>query len=60
MRRYVELENVSVFDEPLARETSTETVPGVVQETVGGKATVVACWPLTWRTAVRSALLPLV
>jgi hypothetical protein len=42
-----ELENVSVFDEPFARETSTETVPGVVQEPVGGKDTVVACCPLT-------------
>ncbi|MDQ0595928.1 hypothetical protein QF037_000273 [Streptomyces canus] len=55
-----ELENFSVFDEPLARKASTETVPGVVQEPVGGKDTVVACCPLTWRTAVRAALVPLV
>lgn len=52
----VGLENVSVFDEHFARDTSTETVPGVVQEPVGGKETVVACSPLTWRRAVRAAL----
>lgn len=31
-----ELENDRVFDDPSARESSTETVPGVIHEPVGG------------------------
>lgn len=52
------LENFMVL-EPLAIPTSTETVPGVVQEPVGGNETTVGCWPLTWSVAVRAVLSPL-